>query len=155
VSAVRIVATPVDAPEAVDLLRAYMTEMVARYQGRPAREDEVDAVLAEDPSDGLATFLIAHLDGVAVGCAGLRRLSASTVEVKRMYVAPAARGHGVGRRLLAAVEDAGRRGGATTVRLDTRADLTEARGLYESVGYAAIPRYNDSRYAECWYQKRL
>jgi GNAT superfamily N-acetyltransferase len=155
VSAVQLAAVPVNGPEAVDLLRAYMTEMVARFNGRPATADEVDAVLAEDPSDGFATFLVARLDGVVVGCAGLRRLSTSTVEVKRMYVAPAARGHGVGRRLLAAVEDAGRRGGATTVRLDTRADLTEARRLYESVGYTAITRYNDSRYAECWYEKRL
>jgi len=61
----------------------------------------------------------------------------------------------VGRRLLAAAEDAGRQGGATTVRLDTRADLTEARRLYDGVGFIEIPRYNDSRYAQCWYEKRL
>jgi GNAT superfamily N-acetyltransferase len=137
------------------MVRVYLTEVAARFLGRPATAAELDEALAEDPTEQLATFLVARVDGMAVGGVGLRWLSASTVEIKRMYVAPVARGQGVGRRLLAAAEDAGRQGGATTVRLDTRADLVEARRLYESFGFVEIPRYNDSPYPECWYEKSL
>ncbi|MFD6640080.1 GNAT family N-acetyltransferase [Micromonospora chalcea] len=65
-----------DEPDAVLLLREYMAEMVRRWYGRPERPGEVDAALAEDPSDDLAPptglLVLARRDGRLAGCAGLR-----------------------------------------------------------------------------------
>jgi ribosomal protein S18 acetylase RimI-like enzyme len=72
-----------------------------------------------------------------------------------MWVDPAARGVGVGRSLLAALERAAVQLGCTTVRLDTAASLREALALYRSAGYLDIPAYNDNRYAAHWLAKRV
>jgi GNAT superfamily N-acetyltransferase len=86
---------------------------------------------------------------------GLRLLAPPVAELKRMFVRPAYRGRGIGAGLLAAAERGARSLGASTVRLDTRHDLVEARGLYTAHGYVEIPAYNDGPYAEHWYEKRL
>lgn len=152
-------ARAVDDPEAVAVLREYTAEMADRYYGRPASRAEVDAVLAEDPSDGLAPptgrFWIARHFGAPVGCAGLRRLEARAAEIKRMYIRPAARGQGLGSRLLAAVEHAAAEAGVAVLRLDTRRDLVEARGLYTAHGYTEIPAYHHGSHAELWFEKRI
>ena len=101
------------------------------------------------------TFLVAYLGDDAVGCGGLKTLAPGLGEVKRMYVAPEARGRGLGRRLLAALEDAARDLGLRALRLDTNERMPEARRLYETSGYRAIPPYNDNPYAAFWFEKRL
>jgi ribosomal protein S18 acetylase RimI-like enzyme len=100
-------------------------------------------------------FLLARQDARAVGCGGVRRLSHDTAEIKRMWVDPAARGLGVGRSLLAALERGAVELGCRAVRLDTAASLTEALALYRSAGYAEIPSYNDNPYAAHWLEKRV
>jgi GNAT superfamily N-acetyltransferase len=141
--------------EATNLLRAYFTDVASRYYGRPATESEVDAALAEDPSDDLACFLVGRYAGIPSGCAGLRLLSPGIAELTRMFVHPRARRTGGGHALLAAAEQAALRLGAHTIRLDTRSDLVEARALYAAHGYAEIPAYSSGPYAEHWYEKRL
>lgn len=147
--------TPVDHPEAVALLRAYLTEIVGRYYRRPATEAEVDQVEEWEPATGLAAFLVARLDGLPVGCVGLRELAPGLGELTKVYLGPPARGQGGGGRLIAAVEAAALELGLTTLRLDTRADLVEARALYARQGYREIPRYNDSAFAAHWFEKEL
>jgi GNAT superfamily N-acetyltransferase len=146
---------PVDAADSVALLRAYYTEIVDRYHGRPMPADVVDAVLAADPSDDLTVFLVAYDRVAPVGCIGLRRLTPHIAEIKRMYVRPAGRGRGVGRLLLDDAEQRARALGVTTLRLDTRSDLVEARRLYTRHGFVEIPRYNDAPFADHWYEKLL
>ncbi|MET8233283.1 GNAT family N-acetyltransferase [Micromonospora sp. NPDC005298] len=145
-------------PDAARLLREYMTEMVVRYHRRPARPGEVDAALAEMPSDDLAPpgglLLVAHHGGDPAGCAGLRWHS-GWAELTRVFVRPAHRGAGGGAALLAAVEQRARAAGATRIRLDTRHDLVEARALYVRHGYVEIPAYSHGPYAEHWYEKQL
>ena len=70
-------------------------------------------------------------------------------------VSPSARGLGIGRRILSRLEDLARRRSYETVRLDTNKVLSEAKSLYEKTGYREIPRYNDNRYADRWYEKKL
>lgn len=151
--------TPVDHPDAIGVLRRYFTEMASRYYNRAATDCEVDAALAEDPSDDLVPptglFLLARHCGDVAGCVGLRRLTPQVTELTRMYVEPASRGLGGGSRLLTAAEEAAHSLGADTMRLDTRHDLIEARALYAKHGYAEIPPYSDSRYADHWFEKRL
>jgi GNAT superfamily N-acetyltransferase len=141
--------------EATDLLRDYFTDVASRYYGRPATGAEVDAALAEDPSDDLACFLVGRYEGTPSGCAGLRLIGPGIAELTRMFVHPKARRTGGGHALLAAAEDAALDLGMHTMRLDTRHDLTEARALYAAHGYAEIPAYSHGPYAEHWYEKRL
>lgn len=151
---------PVSHPDAAALLRRYYTELIVRYHGRPTDDDEVAAVLAEEPSDDLVLptgeFLVARLDGVPVGCLGVRVLDPHTAELTRMYVDHGVRGRGGAGLLVDAAERVAREVlGAHTMRLDTRADLVEARALYAGHGYTEIPRYNTSPYADHWFEKRL
>jgi len=150
---------PVHSPEAARIIREYVTDVAARYHGRPATRAEVDAELAADPSDDLAPpggrFWLAHRGGAPVGCVAIRLIAPGVAELKRMYVRPEARGSGCGAALVAAAERGAVQLGARVVRLDTRHDLVEARRLYVRSGYAEIPAYNDSRWARRWYEKRL
>ncbi|MFI6258462.1 GNAT family N-acetyltransferase [Micromonospora zamorensis] len=147
-----------DQPDAVLLLREYMTEMVVRYHRRPALPGEVDDALAEMPSDDLTNasglLLLAHHGTDLAGCAGLRWHS-GWAELTRVFVRPAHRGTGGGAALLTAVEQHTRAAGAQAIRLDTRADLVEARALYARHGYVEIPAYSHGPYAEHWFEKRL
>ncbi|WP_444951992.1 GNAT family N-acetyltransferase [Micromonospora ureilytica] len=147
-----------DHPDALLLLREYMTEMVVRYHRRPALPGEVDAALAELPSDDLTApsglLLLAHLGDDLAGCAGLR-WQPGWAELTRVFIRPGQRGAGGGAALLAAVEERTRAAGADRIRLDTRHDLVEARALYARHGYAEIPAYSRGPYAEHWFEKLL
>ena len=78
-----------------------------------------------------------------------------TADAKRMWVAPSARGLGLGRRLLAELERHARDAGVRTLRLDTNRALTEAIALYRAAGYEEIPRFNDEPHAQHWFAKSL
>jgi uncharacterized protein (DUF952 family)/GNAT superfamily N-acetyltransferase len=93
--------------------------------------------------------------GTPVCCGGVKRLDASTAEIKRMFVVPDARGRGHARRLLAGLEDAARRRGYDTVRLDTGPKQPHAQAMYEGAGYAPIPDYNANPHASFWGEKSL
>lgn len=105
-----------------------------------------------DPS---GRFLIAYCGNRPVACGGVKRLDNTTGEVKRLYVVPDARGRGVGRGLLRALEDAAAELGWRTVRLDTGDQQPDALELFRSAGYREIPDYNANPYASYWLEKRL
>ncbi|MFD1149063.1 GNAT family N-acetyltransferase [Saccharothrix hoggarensis] len=146
---------PVDSPTAVAVIRTYLADIIARYYGRPATPEEIDQAISDDPTDDLAAFFVGRRDGVVRGCVGFRMVGAETAELKRMFVDPEARGTGGGAALLAAAERAAVSFGAASVRLDTRADLVEARALYARHGYREVSPFNDDRYADHWFEKRL
>lgn len=75
-------------------------------------------------------------------------------EVKRLFVAPAARGRGLGALLMGELERIARGQGLSLLRLDTRHDLVESRRLYATLGYE-VPAFNDGQYAERWLAKPL
>jgi GNAT superfamily N-acetyltransferase len=152
---ITIQAVAVDAPDAVALMRSYLGEMVDRYHGRPMPSSAVDQALADEPGDDVAVLLVAYREGEAVGCVGLRPAEPPVGEITKMYVRPQARRLGIGRRLLAAAENAARDRGLHTLRLDTRDDLTEARAMYANAGYAEIPPHRDRLYADHWFAKNL
>ena len=80
-------------------------------------------------------FLVARdTDGNAVGTAALAS-NGDWAEIKRMWVSPAARGQGLSRRLLAALESHARAEGIVVIRLETGIHNTEALGLYARTGY--------------------
>ena len=153
-SAITIAIEPEDGEDARRCVASYFAELAERfeggfdataggYAGKPARQD--------DPG----CFLIARLEGRAIGCGALKTLDAETGEIKRMWIAPEARGLGLSRRLLERLETEARRRGMARVRLDTNRTLAEAQSLYRKAGYRDIARYNDNSYADFWFEKAL
>lgn len=88
-------------------------------------------------------FLVARLEGRAVGTAGLVARADDWGEIKRMYVAEAARGHRLGGRLLDAVEAEARNLGLEWLRLETGIRQPEAIGLYRAAGYRERGPFGD------------
>jgi len=157
-----IAPAPVGGAEAAAVLRAYLVDIVARYHGRPATTAEVDQALADAPSDDLTpphgAFLLAREgtgSGAVLGCAGVRLMSPDVAELTRVWARPEARGRGLGSGLLQAAEQAALGLGATTMRLDTRHDLVEARRLYARHGYAETAPYHDGPYADHFFERHL
>jgi len=99
-------------------------------------------------------FLVAvDTTGEAIGCGALRRLDATTAEIKRMYVVPASRGSGVATGLLHALEAAALDRGWPMLRLETGPAQPDAMRFYEREGYAQIPlfgRYAGSDRSACY-----
>lgn len=100
-------------------------------------------------------LVVARGDGNVLGCAGLRLLRGQIAEVTRVFVVPAARRRGLGSWLLDCLEDHARQHRISTLRLDTRSDLLEARRLYARHGYREAPQFNSGPYADYWYEKAL
>lgn len=100
-------------------------------------------------------FLLARLDGDAIGCVALKTLGDGIGEIKRLWVHPSARGLGVAQRLLDALETQAIDMGLHTLRLDTNRTQVEAHALYQRQGYAGIAAYNDNPYADHWFEKRI
>jgi GNAT superfamily N-acetyltransferase len=152
---VRIAEEPFDAPDAQALRAAHEAEMRRRYGDELRRRYGGATAPGDRPTAAdMAAFLLARdAAGDAVGCAGLRDLGEGTMEIKRMFVCPGARGRGIGRQLLAAIEARARALGAHALRLETGTEQPEARGLYESAGYTPIApygAYRDSPRSRCY-----
>ena len=101
-------------------------------------DPELDADL-EDPARTYVALWIALAGGEVAGSVALRDLGDRAYKLKRMYLRPAHRGHGLGRRLLATALDWARANDARVVRLDTAEGMVAARRLYESAGFVQLP----------------
>lgn len=121
-------------PDAVRLRTQMVAEVSAQYVG-----DHRDGSAGVDPDSVVMTVLIRAGDD-AVAHVALRRLDGD-LEIKRMYVVPAARGQGLSRLLLDAAEHAARDEGATRVILHTGTRQDAAIALYRRHGYTEIPVY--------------
>ncbi|MDP9407360.1 MAG: GNAT family N-acetyltransferase [Actinomycetota bacterium] len=127
---VEIRSTRLDDPVAARLIDDLQADLTVRY-GEP---DPVQTHVQDFwPPRGI--FLVAWLDGRPVGCVGLKEVDTGVAELKRLYVAPSARGAGVARALLAAVEEHARGAGARAIRLITGEAQPEAVALYASAGW--------------------
>jgi DNA-binding MarR family transcriptional regulator/GNAT superfamily N-acetyltransferase len=153
-SAVRIARADPRHPDARSCLRAYFSELGQRFD---TGFDPARSIPASDgeltPPAGL--LLVATLHGEPVGCGALKFHGAEPTEIKRMWVAPSARGLGLGRRLLASLEAHAAAGGSRVLRLETNRTLVEAVGLYRASGYREVAPFNDEPYADHWFEKTL
>lgn len=147
---------PPDGPAAAELFAQYLALVRVRLQDDAfAAVERIFATTAAFAEPG-AVWLVAYRDGAAVGCGGLRPLDAGVGEIKRMFVTAAARGEGIGRLLLGALERRAERAGIERVRLLTTPVLAEACALYASAGYAEIERVaRPGLPTEIWLEKAL
>ena len=135
-------------------IEQYFTELGERFEmgfdptlTRSAHAHELT------PPAGL--LLVAHLREEPVGCGAVKFHENTVGELKRMWVAPRARGLGLGRRLLEVLEHRAREAGMTVLHLETNRTLIEAIELYRHAGYQEVEAFNDEPYAHHWFEKRL
>jgi DNA-binding MarR family transcriptional regulator/GNAT superfamily N-acetyltransferase len=135
-------------------IESYFAELDTRFEAGfdPGRSISADVDELTEPA-GL--LLVARLRGEPIGCGALKLHGRGPAEIKRMWVAPSARGLGVGRRILSELEERARLRGVRLVRLETNRTLKEAGGLYRATGYAEVEAFNDEPYAHHWFEKRL
>ena len=124
-----------DEPQARFCLTTYFTELADRFDGgfdptkKPFRDEEMT------PPTGL--LLVATLHGDPVGCGAMTFLPQGVAYIKRMWVARTVRGLGLGRRLLAELEERARSAGVCRLQLETKDVLTRSNRL---VHLCRIPR---------------
>ena len=137
---IRIAAENPDQPDVAALLDASDAYMASLY---PAESNHMlDIASLQRPG---VLFLVARLDGRAVGCGAVVSSGEGWAEVKRMFVAPAARGLKLGRQLLAQIETLASRNGEQLLRLEMGAEQPEALALYRSAGFVEIGPFGSYR----------
>ncbi|MDA9412234.1 bifunctional helix-turn-helix transcriptional regulator/GNAT family N-acetyltransferase [Bradyrhizobium sp. CCBAU 45384] len=152
----RIALTEMDprSDEARYCLAEYYAELGRRFQ------QGFDVSLSRDPDAKdmrrpRGSFIVAVSDTLPIGCVGLKGTDHGYAEIKRLWVAPSARGLGLGKRLMDATEDAARTLGISLLRLDTNSALPEAGRLYRTTGWREIPRFNDDPYPDLFFEKQI
>lgn len=144
-----------DDPEVIALYETFILEA----DGPLAHEIDIGAEAAKGPPPELVppagAMLLARVAGEPAAIGGVRDLDSAVAEVKSMYVAPAHRGLGLGRRILDELHRIAAESGCRATRLDTSDYLTAAIGLYRAAGYHAVPAYNDNPKATLWFERPL
>jgi GNAT superfamily N-acetyltransferase len=141
-------------PDARWCFEQYFAELNERFEAgfSPALSIPADVQELRQPA---GILLVARLGDRPVGCGALKLHPNAPAELKRMWIAPGARGIGLGRRLLEELERYAREAGAAVIRLETNKALSEAILLYRRSGYVEVDAFNDEPYAHHWFEKRF
>lgn len=153
VDAPTVTVVPFDDQVVQGLLAEWSEELGGSVPGfSPSDRCLIDAAELAPPH---GVFLVVSDAGNPVGCGGLRRLSATVGEVKRLFVRPGARGRGVGRLLLDALERRAAGLSLERLRLDTDGGHPASLALFRALGYQPIPDYNGNPHVCYWFEKTL
>src|SRR5258708_4569102 len=125
-------------PEAQGLLSAFIEEVRKRYDEPPADVGYFDPNLVSVPR---RTFLVVRLEGKAVGCGALIPIEDEVAEIKRMFVVPGERGHGIARKILEELERFARDFDYDAIRLETGVKQPESIALYGKSGFYRVPNF--------------
>jgi ribosomal protein S18 acetylase RimI-like enzyme len=143
--------SPPDRAPMNELLTDYYDLMISRIEamggsvppGKQALDEFWNEIELFLPPSGL--LVLARLEnGALVGCGSLKEIGEGKGELKRLFVKPETRGHGVGRRLVELRIDAAREKGLKTLYVDTLKNNTEMRGLYKKLGFEEVDLYEES-----------
>ncbi len=132
----------------------YFAELDARFEAgfNPELSISADTDELTPPAGAL---LVARLRARPIGCGAAKIHRSGVTELKRMWIDPAVRGLGLGRRLLTELEQYARAQGAAVIRLETNRALKEAIALYRHSGYLEVDAFNREPYAHHWFEKRI
>jgi DNA-binding MarR family transcriptional regulator len=135
-------------------LGEYYAELARRF------ENGFEVSLSADPqADDMVrprgAFILAMSDGLPIGCVGLKGTDKGYAEVKRLWVAPSARGLGLAKQFMDVTEKTARELGIKTLRLDTNRALPEAINMYRKSGWTEIERFNDDPYPDYFFEKHI
>jgi GNAT superfamily N-acetyltransferase len=139
-----------DRTQAAEILSEYLRS-VDEFAGPGETNAELEPLL----SARAGGFWLAVAGVEPLACIELRALSTGAYEIKRLYVRPHARGHGIGRRLMRAVEAYARENTARHIFLDTKSTMADAIALYEREGFVRVPPYHDTPHADVFMRKTL
>jgi ribosomal protein S18 acetylase RimI-like enzyme len=151
---ITIAPEPADSADVRWCFEQYYAELDERFEGG----FDVAAALPlglDELMPPRGVVLVARLDGAPVGCGAVKLRDPEAGEIKRMWVSREARGRGLGSRLLAELEASARAAGKVVARLETNRSLVEAVAMYRRHGYVEVAPFNDERYADHWFEKRL
>jgi DNA-binding MarR family transcriptional regulator/GNAT superfamily N-acetyltransferase len=147
---------PVDPehPEAQRCLAEYVAEL-NRRSDRGFDPTVGATALPHEVRPPAGRFFVAYLHRDPIGCGAVKYHDEAPAEIKRMWIAPGARGLGLGRRLLKVLEESARHEGARVAHIETSSVLQEAITLYRSAGWVEVPPFNEEPFADHWFEKRL
>ena len=128
-----------ESPRQSDIVR--LVEELDAYLGALYPAESNHLLDVESLAQPDIRFLVARREGEALGCIALRVDPAGWGEVKRLYVSPRARGLGLGRRLLGALEAQAQRERLSLLRLETGIHQPEALGLFRAAGFREVPAF--------------
>lgn len=144
-----------DDPAALYCLGAYFELVASKAPGFTPAMATLPLTDPQTFCPPLGAFLIAWSEDLPIACVSFRPTAEPSVaEIKRLWVDPMARGQGLGRRMMRAIEARARDMGFTHAKLDSNTVLTEAIALYRSDGWSDIPAYTGAP-ANIWLGKRL
>jgi GNAT superfamily N-acetyltransferase len=129
---VSIQAEPFDSPDSVRLRAVARLEVDALYHGYP------DLGSPLTPESAVANVVARDGSGTPLGCGALVAVADGVLEIRRMFVRSEARGTGVGRALLDALEEAAREFGAPAIVHETGTQQTRTIRFYEREGFTRI-----------------
>ena len=152
-TSVRVEALDPTDPRSQSAITQFLNEMVDRV-GADVLEIDVAQEAQEDSGKNFFVVALDDRDNV-VGCGSLRQIEPKIAQVRRMWVNPVLRGHGIGRRLLSALEGAAAVAGFEFIRLEVYEALTEALLLFETSGYVQVDPWEESPPDLKAYQKQL
>ncbi len=133
-------------------------EIVVRYGGLDDGELGLTAAMFDRPNGAFVVARRGDAAGPPLGGVGVRALRPRVGQVRRLWVHPEARGHGIARALMGGIEDAARALGLTDLRLGTGDRQPEAVALYESDGWQRVRLGKDGRPVpsrHIWFTKLL
>jgi len=139
-NSVVIVRTELTAEVSRTLIEALNAELSGAYPEPGATHF---GLAPEEVSGRRGAFLVVYADGIPVGCGAVRLVDPETGELKRMYMSPTVRGKGLGRKLVAALENEARSLGAKRLILETGIRQAAAIALYRKCGFESIPLYGE------------
>jgi GNAT superfamily N-acetyltransferase len=151
---IQIVAVDPEHEHARSCLARYVRELNQRSQ-RTFDPEAGATITPDEVRPPLGRFVVVYMTGEPIGCGAVTHPPRGPAHIKRMWIAPEARGQGLGRQLLNVLESYARDAGAKVGQIETNSDLTEALALYTATGWAPVERFNDEPYADRWLQKPL